>query len=79
MRSFDVKKSLPAYDVDYPTQTVSIFGEWERLPVGGIFLALGSYNCEFFLTEESFHAAGVPYAGNWAAAMGAPIEFQITE
>jgi len=76
-RNFDVKKSLPAYDVDYPPQTVSIFGEWERLPVDGVFLAPGTYNCKFFLTEESFHGGGGTYAGNWAAAMGAPISFEI--
>jgi len=77
-RVFDVKKSLPAYDVNYPPQTVSIYGEVERTPVGGLYLDAGTYNCEFFLTEESFHYSGGTYSGEWAAAMGAPIEFQIT-
>lgn len=72
-------KKSPAYSTRYPETSVSIFGEWERLPVGGIFLAPGSYDCEFFLTEESFHGDGGIYAGNWAAAMGAPISFTITD
>jgi len=75
--SINPKKSA-AYDTRYPRTTVSIFGEWERLPVGGIDLAPGYYNCDFFLTEESFHGSGGTYAGNWAAAMGAPIQFEIT-
>ena len=72
-------KSSAAYDTNYGWQTVSIYGEVERTPVGGVYLDAGTYNCEFFLTEESFHGSGGAYAGNWAAAMGAPIEFQITE
>jgi len=68
-----------AYDIRYPVIPVSIFGEWERLPVGGVFLAPGAYTCQFFLTEESFHSDGGTFAGNWAAAMGAPLSFEITE
>ena len=77
--TFDVDPLLsPAYDTDYDEAFVSIFGEWERLPVGGIFLQPGDYVAEIILTEESFHGSGGTYAGNWAAAMGANIQFFIT-
>lgn len=63
---------------DYPSQTVSIFGEWERLPVGGVFLQYGAYDATLTITEESFHGSGGwPYAGNWAAAMDADIIFTL--
>ena len=65
-----------AYDAAQAKTTVEIFGEWERLPVGGIGLDVGSYEVEFFLTEESFHGSGL--AGGWAAAMGATATFIIT-
>jgi hypothetical protein len=72
----------PAYDVDYGASTVSIFGEWERLPVGGVHLQSGDYACQIMLTEESFHGSCVngscELAGNWAAAMGAGIQFNIS-
>jgi hypothetical protein len=74
---FDPDTSSPAYDVDYSQSTVSIFGEWERLPVGGAFLSAGIYNATFVLTEESFHGSGGTYAGNWAAAMGRIANFTI--
>jgi hypothetical protein len=74
--TFDVDPLLsPAYDTDYVEATVTIFGEWERLPVGGIFLQPGDYTAEIILTEESFHGSGI--AGSWAAAMGASIDFSI--
>jgi hypothetical protein len=77
--TFDVDPlTSPAYDEDYPEQTVTIFGEWERLPVGGIHLQPGDYACQIILTEESFHGSGGTYSGSWAAAMGADIEFTIT-
>lgn len=74
---FDVAVPDPvsAYDVDYPESTVSVFGEWERLPVGGVALSLGDYEGQFILTEESFHGSGL--AGGWAAAMGAPAVFHL--
>ena len=59
--------------------TVSIFGEWERLPVDGIFLQPGDYIAELILTEESFHGSGGTFAGNWAAAMGTDIEFSVIQ
>ena len=78
-RSFDADPSLsPAYDTDYPSQTINIFGEWERLPVGGVPLQVGDYLAQIILTEESFHGSGGSYAGNWAGAMGADIQFFIT-
>lgn len=68
----------PAYiDTSYPLGTVEIIGEWERKPVGGIYLPPHPYSCEFVLTEESFHGSGGAHAGNWAAAMGANISFEI--
>jgi len=74
---FDVELPDPAgaYDVDYPEATVSVFGEWERLPVGGVTLPSGVYVADFILTEESFHGSGL--AGGWAAAMGVRISFEI--
>jgi hypothetical protein len=78
-RSFDPDPSLsPAYDTDYPPQTIDIFGEWERLPVGGVHLQVGDYLAQIILTEESFHGSGGSYAGNWAGTMGADIQFFIT-
>ena len=77
--TFDVNASSPAYDVDYPVQTVYIFGEWERLPVGGMFLQPGNYSAEIILTEESFHGAGGSYSGNWAGAIGKNINFIIPD
>ena len=74
--TFDPTPST-TYDVDYPESTVSIFGEWERLPMGSVNLAPGSYDCQMVLTEESFHGSGGTLAGNWAGAMTANINFQI--
>ena len=75
--TFDVELPDPAgaYDVDYPGATVTVFGEWERLPVGGVTLPPGVYEADFILTEESFHGSGL--AGGWAAAMGVRIGFEI--
>ena len=75
--TFDPELS-PAYDINYGESMVSIFGEWERLPVGGVYLGAGLYDGQFILTEESFHGSGGTYAGNWAAAMGGPANFTIT-
>ena len=77
--TFDADISSPAYDVDYPPQTITIFGEWERLPIGGVFLQPGYYECNMVLTEESFHGDGGTYSGNWAAAMGNDISFSIPD
>ncbi len=74
-RWMNVADPVSAYDVDYPESTVSVFGEWERLPVGGVTLPLGDYEGQFILTEESFHGSGL--AGGWAAAMGAPAVFHL--
>ena len=71
--TFDADPSLsPAYDIDYNEATVSIFGEWERLPVGEIFPEIDNdFVAQMVLTEESFHSNGSPYPGSWAAAMSA--------
>lgn len=74
--TFDANLSSPAYDIDYPVQTVSLFGEWERLPVGEKYLQTGNYAAQIMLTEESFHGIG-QYYGNWAATMSADIQFII--
>jgi hypothetical protein len=73
--TFTATTTSPAYDVNYPEQTVDIFGEWERLPIGNVPLTPGDYTVQLVLTEESFHGDGGSYAGNWAAAMGATIQF----
>jgi len=75
--TFDVAVPDPvsAYDVACPETTASVFGEWERLPVGGVALPLGEYAAQLVLTEESFHGSGL--AGGWAAAMGAPAVFRL--
>jgi hypothetical protein len=72
-------KGSAAYDVNYSWVKVGVYGEVERIPVGGKFPAPGAYNCQLFLTEESFHGDGDSYVGNWAAAMGASISFEISE
>ena len=77
MAIFDPNPSQTAYDTDYPSSTVTIFGEWERLPIGDVNLTKGHYNCQIALTEESFHGSE-PLEGNWAGAMSADISFTIT-
>jgi hypothetical protein len=67
----------PAYDADYPAAVKGVFGEWERLPKGGIGLAPGPYTLEFLLTEESFHESGL--GGTWAHAAHGPARFTIAE
>ena len=78
--TFDADDSA-AYDDtggdDYPVQTMSVFGEWERLPVGGVYLQHGDYLAQMMLSEESFHGSGGSFAGCWAAAMGADIQFTL--
>jgi hypothetical protein len=75
--TFDPSPSQPAYDVDYAARTEAIYGEWERLPLGGIQLMPGEYQCQVILTEESFHGSGGQYAGGWAAAMGGEGTFRV--
>jgi len=75
--TFDPAASDPAYGADYPRRVVDIFGEWERLPTGGIQLLPGEYRCQVVLTEESFHGSGGQYAGGWAAAMGGDLVFSV--
>ena len=78
VHTFDPDPAVhPAYDVDYGENTVTVFGEWERLPVGGVLMRLGEYSARMILTEESFHGDGAGYVGNWAAAMGGDIVFTI--
>ena len=73
IRCFDPATSL-AYDTDYGEATISIFGEWERLPVGGVFPEIGdNFFAQLLLTEESFHGSGGQYASGWPAAMSAYI------
>ena len=67
----------PAYRRFEPPVTVSVYGEWERLPIGGVRLAPGEYACRLLLTEESFHDSGGEFAGNWAAALVADVTFAI--
>ncbi len=77
--TFDPSALEPAYHgTDYSSNTVSIFGEWERLLLGQFNLQTGEYHCQIVLTEESFHASGGAFAGNWAGAMTAELNFTIT-
>lgn len=59
-----------AYDTNYGTSAIGIYGQWEdgRAPPGELVLPNGEYNCQFILTEESFHQSGL--GGYWAGAMG---------
>jgi len=62
-----------AYDQDYPTTSVGVYGQWEpdRPLPGGVQLANGTYEgVEFRLTEESFHSTA-PLGGNWRTVMRA--------
>ncbi|MBN2136792.1 MAG: S8 family serine peptidase, partial [Sedimentisphaerales bacterium] len=74
--SFDVDPAEhAAYDTDYGPATAGVWGEWERLPMGGVGLREGHYKCDLLLTEESFHESGL--GGNWAHAMHGAAEFDI--
>jgi hypothetical protein len=75
--TFDPNTNSAAYDTDYAEATEEIFGEWERLPVGGVTLLDGSYEVSFVLTEESFHNCGLQYGGCWAGAMAGDVYFVI--
>ena len=78
--TFDPDPGQSAYGTDYPPSTMTIFGEWERLPMGKVYLGPGAYDCQIILTEESFHGwPGGSYTGQWAAAMGDTIQFTIEE
>ena len=59
-----------AYDTAYGDADVGIYGQWEngRALPGELVLPNGEYNCQFILTEESFHQSGL--GGYWAGAMG---------
>jgi len=76
--TFRPNPSSPAYDTNYGKSTISVYGQVERTPVGGMFLPLGSYDATFVLTEESFHGSGGDLAGGWAAAMSGPAVFTLT-
>jgi hypothetical protein len=76
--TFDPNPASLAYlGTDYPATTRTIYGEWERLPDDGVFLAPGSYSARLVLTEESFHGNVSQGAGNWAAAMEGTVAFAI--
>lgn len=62
-----------------PDAPIGLYGEWEptRALPGKMVMTPGHYACDFILTEESFHDFGID-AGNWTAALGAPIEFDIS-
>ena len=66
-RTFDPDPARPAYDADHAESTVGVYGEWERLPKGKVYIAPGNYALEFLITEESFHDSGI---GGWWAHMG---------
>jgi len=70
VRYYDFTASSTPYDTDYGSANVGIFAEWEsdRALPGELVLPNGEYNCQFILTEESFHQSGL--GGYWAGAMG---------
>ena len=69
----------PAYDVSLPARATQLYGEHEptRAAPGTLLLPVAHYTCSFLLTEESFHDSGA-LAGSWAAALQAPIQFDVT-
>jgi hypothetical protein len=73
VRSFEFNASPlanpEAYETDYGSARVSIYAEWEpgRSLPGQLVLPSGPYNCQFVITEESFHQTG--QGGSWAGAM----------
>jgi hypothetical protein len=67
----------PLKTVTVDSTTVSVYGEWERLPTGAVYLSPGMYECQAILTEESFHGSGGSLAGNWAGAVGGNVSFTI--
>ena len=76
--TFNPSPSNTAYDTDYPEQTIELYGEYERLPMGETPLFPGEYTCSIVLTEESFHSQlGDPLEGNWAASLIGEISFTI--
>ena len=76
--TFQPTNTEPAYLTDYPSNTISVFGEYERLPKDQINIGPGLYSCQIVLTEESFHGSGGTYAGNWATVMTGTLNFAIT-
>lgn len=57
-----------AYDVDVGPTDIGVYAEIERLCTGTTTMPLGTYNCRFLLSEETFHATDVD-DGYWASAM----------
>jgi hypothetical protein len=74
---FDPDPHSVAYDTDYGISSGDVYGEWERLPVSGVYLPAGAYDAALLLTEESFHSCGTQYGGCWAAAMAGTAHFSI--
>jgi len=72
--TFTPSAASPAYDTDGTETTAAVFGEWERLPSGGLRLPDGGYDLELALTEESFHEDGT-YVGFWPKVMAARVVF----
>jgi hypothetical protein len=58
----------PAYDIDVAPAEIGVYAEIERLCTGTTTMPLGTYNCRFLLSEESFHGSGEG-DGYWASAM----------
>jgi len=66
----------PAYGTDYGESTTTLFGEWERLPAGRVYLRPCDYEVNFLVTEESFHESGT-HCGFWAHAARGYASFTI--
>lgn len=76
-REIEASDEHPAYAEAHAPVTVSVFGEWERLPKNGVSLPEGEYECRFVLTEESFHGSGGELGGFWTKALEGEIAFDI--
>jgi hypothetical protein len=66
------------YDTSVAARNYELYGEWEptRALPGTLEMPQWRYVARVFLTEESFHDSGT-YAGQWAVAMAAPVEFDL--
>ena len=81
----DGDPSTPApYGQDAVAATVEVYGERENtggnvrpLP-GAAVLEEGAYTVRFILTEESFHAFGNDFGGNYASALRSPTDEDVS-
>jgi len=69
----------PAYEEDVGPTSVGVYAEIERNCTGTTTMPLGQYNCNFSLTEESFHQSGED-EGNWQSILiDDNVQFEIAD